>query len=366
MDGMDVDSSCLSASVDGNSAMVGFSTPLPACLQDCVRLGAVDRQPELKLLGAEILNWCSLHGRRSVEPWHVLVGLADAHASSQQRQLFGLMCSLLKSLQPQAAAAPGVQNGIKQGRPRELKGILTVAEVAAAAISMQRQHTAASGAASNESSTQQPPAAAFTAADSVAAPAAVKAPQGPSNYTNTSKPAALMVLWLVLWGRYCLILARPLYFGAFSGSIAGQRLVGQDLVCLQSWLQDSSTSMQLDSIGLNPTCLLQALQDAVMAWTGLQGEGGAGAQSADLARQKLHALGVSLSSLPLSWGCSNPVCTNLQGSSEEGIVQGKGHVCRACRMARYCGKACQAVHWKQHKPVCQAVAAAAAEAKLKQ
>jgi hypothetical protein len=53
---------------------------------------------------------------------------------------------------------------------------------------------------------------------------------------------------------------------------------------------------------------------------------------------------VCLSSLPLSWGCSSPVCTNLQGPTEAGIVQGKGHVCKGCHMARYCDKACQALH----------------------
>jgi hypothetical protein len=186
----------------------------------------------------------------------------------------------------------------------------------------------------------------------------------------------LMVPWLVLMGRCYLILALPLYFSSSSQHAVYGCQTG--LSRLQLWVQGSSTSADLAIAGLNPIGLWQALQGALAALQSLQDNSGAGADSgpstavqqqqdqqqqeedqalaaagigADLARQKLHALGVCLSSLPLSWGCSSPVCTNLQGPTEAGIVQGKGHVC----------KACQALHWKHHKPVCKAITAAAAK-----
>jgi hypothetical protein len=106
VDGMPVPSSCLLASIKADCARMGLSTRLAACLQDCVRLGAVNTH--LEFMGREIMTWCDLH-----EPWHALVGLSSPPGSSQQRQLFGLMCSLLKTVQMQAATAPAVQNRIK-------------------------------------------------------------------------------------------------------------------------------------------------------------------------------------------------------------------------------------------------------------
>ena len=140
---------------------------------------------------------------------------------------------------------------------------------------------------------------------------------------------------------------------------------------------------------LNPGGILQTLQDTLTAVQCLQGSsggvgpgvgvsthvqqqqdqdhgssaaGGAGAVKGVGLAGRVHALGVSLSSLPLSWGCNNPLCTNMQGPAEAGIVQGKGHKCNGCRMAYYCGKTCQEQHWKLHRPVCKAVAAASAAA----
>lgn len=63
--------------------------------------------------------------------------------------------------------------------------------------------------------------------------------------------------------------------------------------------------------------------------------------------------------LPLSSGCNNPLCRNLEGVGEEGVAQ-QGSLCAVCRKARYCSKACQKQHWKQHKLVCKALAEAAA------
>jgi hypothetical protein len=60
--------------------------------------------------------------------------------------------------------------------------------------------------------------------------------------------------------------------------------------------------------------------------------------------------------------CNNPSCANLSGLTEMGLVSGRSCVCGGCRVAHYCGRACQPAVWKQHKPVCAALAAATAAA----
>ena len=387
------------ASVTADCAKLGVHTPLAACFQDCVRLGAVVNQ--LQPQREAIRNWCELFGALSLDPKAdiaislVLGGLTTPPGSPQQQQLFGLMCSLLETVHPKAQVPPGVQSDSQQDVPTCRKVVMTVLEVAAAAVNLQLQHTPVSRTAAAGRSTHRQPAGDPVATSAAAAAAAAAAPQAISTSSCDSSETLLMVPWLVLMGRCYLILALPLYFSSSSQhAVYGCHITG--LSRLHLWLQGSSTSADLAVTGLNPIGLWQALQDALAAVQSLLDNSGAGADGgpstgvqqqqdrqeqqqqeeedqalaaagigADLARQKLHALGVCLSSLPLSWGCSSPVCTNLQGPTEAGIVQGKGHVCKGCHMARYCDKACQALHWKHHKPVCQAVAAAAGAAATK-
>jgi hypothetical protein len=63
--------------------------------------------------------------------------------------------------------------------------------------------------------------------------------------------------------------------------------------------------------------------------------------------------------LPTRFCCNEPSCCCLDRPSELQLAAGKGSKCSACGTARYCGTADQHKHWKQHKPVCKAVAAAA-------
>jgi hypothetical protein len=81
-----------------------------------------------------------------------------------------------------------------------------------------------------------------------------------------------------------------------------------------------------------------------------------------VATSAVKDLGQALTSLPFGTACNNPLCANLSQPTEMQIVQGSQHKCSACRVVRYCGKECQAKHWKQHKPVCKALVAAAAAA----
>jgi hypothetical protein len=77
------------------------------------------------------------------------------------------------------------------------------------------------------------------------------------------------------------------------------------------------------------------------------------------ATQQLQAAGNSMCSFAVPCLCNNPTCANLSGLTEMGLVSGCSCVCAGCRVARYCGRACQRSAWKQHKPVCGALAAAA-------
>jgi hypothetical protein len=72
--------------------------------------------------------------------------------------------------------------------------------------------------------------------------------------------------------------------------------------------------------------------------------------------------GLALCCLAVSCLCNKPGCSNTSGPTELSLVTGRSCRCGGCRVAHYCSQACQARHWKQHKPVCTALAAAAAAA----
>jgi hypothetical protein len=59
--------------------------------------------------------------------------------------------------------------------------------------------------------------------------------------------------------------------------------------------------------------------------------------------------------------CNNPGCSNLAAAGELATVSGKSCICGGCQVARYCGRGCQKAHWKQHKPVCKMLQAAAGQ-----
>jgi hypothetical protein len=65
-----------------------------------------------------------------------------------------------------------------------------------------------------------------------------------------------------------------------------------------------------------------------------------------------------LSQLPAHKLCTNPSCTQLGCLSERELCEKR---CSACKTP-YCSKECSRLHWKQHKPLCQRLAAAAAPA----
>jgi hypothetical protein len=80
------------------------------------------------------------------------------------------------------------------------------------------------------------------------------------------------------------------------------------------------------------------------------------------ALQQLRQTGFAVCSMAVPCLCNNPACSNTSGPTELSLVSGRSCVCGGCRVADYCSRACQAQHWKQHKPVCMSLAAAAAAA----
>lgn len=74
-------------------------------------------------------------------------------------------------------------------------------------------------------------------------------------------------------------------------------------------------------------------------------------------QEQFHTVGQVLSSFGHPSACNNPACTTFRGPSDSSLVVGSNSKCSSCRMARYCSKSCQRAAWKQHKPVCRALAA---------
>jgi len=129
--------------------------------------------------------------------------------------------------------------------------------------------------------------------------------------------------------------------------------------CLQ-WLQHGDNAAQLAAAGYDSEAVKQQLQDAAAtlepfsipkhAWDHAVINHGV---------EQLQALGLTLTALAIPLACNNPACSNLSGASELQLVGGRSAICAGCLKARYCSRQCQREHWKRHKPVCKALAAAA-------
>jgi hypothetical protein len=121
---------------------------------------------------------------------------------------------------------------------------------------------------------------------------------------------------------------------------------------------DPPALAQLAAAGCSPQQLQQQLDALLSAQQGLQ-QGMTDVSLAALVQQ-LQVTGAMLSSISGPHFCNSPACANLSGPTEVRLVSGRSCVCAGCHTSRYCGLACQRAAWKQHKPVCKALAAASA------
>jgi hypothetical protein len=133
------------------------------------------------------------------------------------------------------------------------------------------------------------------------------------------------------------------------------------LSVMQRWLAAGSTCDQLVAAGYDPLPVQQQLPATVLATETLLGTECEESHAVRLAAaQQVLSTGLALCSFAVPCMCNNPVCTSMAGPSELAAVSGRSCICAGCCVARYCGRACQRAAWKQHKPVCGALSAAAA------
>ena len=222
--------------------------------------------------------------------------------------------------------------------------------------------------------------------------------QGESSSSSAGRSASTAALpWLVLLGRCCAACAVLVQYwqgsdeSAASGSLSSYRqpqqtvqegvtlvnhllLLQDGLAAVVQWLAAPDTA----ALGYQVQDMQQQLAEAAGGLSkGLADLTGAAAASAHMTaeekaaaasavyegvQQQLQAASSVLACFAISHACNNPSCSNLCGPSEARLVSGRTCNCSGCRTARYCGKVCQRAAWRQHKPVCKALATAAAAA----
>jgi hypothetical protein len=356
------------------------------------------------------------NGSIDVTIGHLVASLASAGdvSSPDALQVFGLLCSLLKvhtnstssrSSSDGSTGSGGVASTLTGDSmdQRVRAAVSTAAPLLARLISR-------IGAGGSNFAQVDVIAAVVTSVECMllvavggAVPCADDSPhaQPCSSSTAGSLDCRPALPWLVLLGRCCCacaVLAKqwqaklesdgPLAsLDHFSWAMQRDDIV-QNLNSLHfgleqavKWLAADNTAQQLTALGYQPQVLQQQLAGAAnsLCWGGrdtqladrpLETEDDSTSTIARLAdatvlkviHEQLQAASSVLACFAIPHACNNPACRNVGGPSEAQLVGGRSCICAGCRIARYCGRACQRAAWRQHKPVCKALAATTAAA----
>jgi len=355
------------------------SAQLGAALDEFLRLQSVSGgggwADELSLIGFD--SSLALWSKDDAGPL-ILAAHEAAPGSPQHLQLFSVMCSSMK-----AAALVRPHDTLKAD------GCYWHAAAAAAQLLKQSLDVAAAAAAAavdDDEEEEDAQRQVLSQADRL-----VRS----SDAANVSLTDATSSLpWLVIFGRCCLHWAQQLSqlqqqhpdLGRLLQQLqvpqpdvttllegnpchaAGVLLQGPQAAFLaqaaacKAWLSEEHNTAQLAALG-HLTDPLVTLLDLVLGsaeWAVSQTDHATAAGVLRQLARHLESLGLALNNLPIAHACNNPCCSNLSGPSETALVSGKSAVCARCRVARYCSRDCQAQHYKLHKKVCKAMAAAAA------
>ena len=187
-----------------------------------------------------------------------------------------------------------------------------------------------------------------------------------SSSSSRSNHAAAMAMLpnAVLLGRCCMQLAVQMQSGICAppkqqGTLSA---AAATLSAVRFSMQTGSTRDRLVAAGYAP--VLQQLEQlaSLPVVQDTPTDSAAQHRCVTAAAQELQSIGLALCSFAVPCMCNNPGCTSMAGVSELASVSGRSCICAGCLVARYCGRACQQAAWKQHKPLCGALSAAAAVA----
>jgi hypothetical protein len=362
-------------------------------LQICVRLVAAEKaaaaaapsgstddsscssKPTSKMLRSvtSLLGDPSLLGdlRRPTDPFLSTSGplvapLAAAGdvSSIEAMQLFGLLCSMLKLYSNSSISTDMLADtkGLAKAEQQEDAAIAAALSMLSTALGVgsSRAQPGSSHNSSGNNSTSSP---------------------------ASSRACAAALPWLWLLGRYCCACSVLVQQWQVSLVPDGQGVnlkhnqwrvyrfvLAKTLLQLQLSLANvvqglaaAGTIEQLTALGHQPQDMQQQLAGAAEALETLckdlptaepVGGGGTTPLLKEIHKQ-LQAASTVLACFAVPHACNNPACSNVSGPSEAQLVGGRSCICAGCRIARYCGRGCQRAMWRQHKPVCQALAAAA-------
>jgi hypothetical protein len=302
---------------------------LPEVLHMLLRSGSVWR--ETAVAGA--IASLSSHGSSSSSSSSTAAGSSSSSSggNDEHLQCISLVFSVMKCISLQFAAASAAQlAGSTAQHNAPSSNEYGVPHSAVQIPASQCCRLLASGAAS----WLQDFADAFTAA---AAPGAA----GAAGAAAEAARVTAAVPWPVLIGR---VLLQVEFAAAHDQHVVYHTV----LAALRGFLQVQGVAEHMAAAGLDTT---QIVQQVSAVWV---------TEEADVLPAAWRSLGVSLTSLAFQYACNNPTCSNLSGPQELQLVNGRSCMCGGCRVAHYCSRACQRQHWKAHKAVCQAIAAAQA------